>query len=205
MLIIHLDAPLVKSLSGEDVFYLRKDLNDLDSSEDFIFELGCLKFLKRKLILISERYMKISSDSIGDSVFVIIPFKSSFWPHSFSYLLYSIEFLFYDLYSKEMNQNAKGKIEDRVRISCQTYSKFISRLVETSSSTIEFKYRWICESSIGFTLLCNYMMAYYFLSWLEFRTKKCHLDCPMQIILPFDLVTSHEAAYKFLSTLTGLN
>ena len=201
-MIVHLDAPVVKSLSGDDVFYLRKDIKE-SYSDDFIFELGSLKYLKRKVIIISETYMEPSSDNFSDYLFIFVPLKSSLWMHSFSYLLYSIEFLFYAIYSKEMNQNAKGKIEDRVRVSARTFSKFISRLVLESKNG--FKYSWVCESSIGLNLLINYIMSYYFLSWIEFRTTKFHLDCPMQTILPFDLVTSHETAYQFLSTLTGFN
>jgi hypothetical protein len=182
------------------VFYLGNSDSER-SDEENILKLGDLNCIRRKIILISEIAFKIP-DFLSDSVFIFIPPKSSMWRHNFTLLLYSVEFLFYDHYSKsKLRSDHKGKIENYTRISAQTYLKFMSQLIESYFSTS--KYSWILECPIGRMLLNNYIMSYYFLSWVEYNQKNTHLECPISKLFPLELISSHDVVYKFLESLTG--
>lgn len=144
------------------------------------------------------------TDSLNDSIFVFLPLKSNFWSHNPTLLLYSIEFLLYDFNSrKNQRLSQKGKIENIIRIQAQTYLKFLSKLITPIIENENYKYKWISECHIGRMLLCNYLMSYYFLSWLEFQQKGMHLDNPIKHILPLELVMANFRVYEFLKTLTG--
>lgn len=190
----------MRSLSGDDVFFLGNSGSE-HSEDENILKLGDLNFIRRKIILISENVFKIP-DSVNESIFTFIPFKSSTWTHNPTLLLCSIEFLLYDHYSKSKNQGEhKGKIENYTRIGAQTYLKFISKLIDSAFSTS--KYNWVLECPIGRMLLNNYIMSYYFLSWIESNQNHTHLECPISNLLPLDLITAHKSVYRFLESLTG--
>jgi hypothetical protein len=201
-LLLHIDAPVCKSLLGEDIFYF-DNLNPQDSESDKVFSLKELSIVNRKIIIISENAMQVTNFS-NDSIFVFLPLKSSFWMHNPILSLYSIEFLLYDFYkrkSKKLSQ--KGKIENIIRIQAQTYLKFLSKIISSAFESVNCKYKWINECPIGRMLLSNYLMYYYFLSWLEFERKGTYLDIPIKHILPQELITANFRIYEFLKTMTG--
>ena len=166
-----------------------------------------MRVAKRNIVLISESYFQLSDFSIG-SIFVFVPFKSVFWTHNPILLLYSTEFLFYDLYTKctdNNNNDRKGKIENIIRVHSQIYLKFLSEIIVASFETEKSKYLWMLNCPIGRLLLFNYLMSYFFLSWQEFKWKSISLTCPNQNLLPQRLDTIHFEVYKFLESLTGIS
>lgn len=202
MLLLHIDAPVCRSLLGEDIFYFDNP-NAQYSESDKIFSLTDLNITKRKVIIISENIMKLAEFS-NESIFVFLPLKSSFWSHNPILLLYSIEFLLYDFYSRKIKKsNRKRKIENIIRIQAQTFLKFLSPLISSAVERENYKYKWINECPIGRMLLSNYLMSYYFLSWIEFEQKGTHLDIPIKHILPQELIIANNQVYEFLKKLTG--
>ena len=144
------------------------------------------------------------TDFLNDSIFVFLPLKSNFWSHNPTLLLYSIEFLLYDFNSRKNKRSSqKGKIENIIRIQAQTYLKFLSKSITQVIENENYKYKWINECPISRMFLCNYLMSYYFLSWLEFEQKGIHLDLPIKQILPQELVMANLRVYAFLKKLTG--
>ena len=159
-----------------------------------------LSLVKRKLIVISENYL-ILPDLLSETIFVIVPLKSAFWT---TILLYSVEFLFYDLYSKSNSKGHRiGKIENVIRIHSQLYHKKLTDIIAPFFDAENTRYKWIMDCQMGRMLLFNYLMAYFFLSWLEFKSKNLHLNCPIQKLLPREIFTAHNLVYDFLETLTG--
>lgn len=202
MVLLHIDAPVCRSLLGEEIFYFDNP-NAQDSESDKIFSLKDLNITKRKFIIISEKMMQLT-DFSNDCIFVFLPLKSSFWSHNPILLLYSIEFLLFDFHSRRNKKsNQKGKIENIIRIQAQTFLKFLSPLIYSSVERENYKYKWIHECPIGRMLLSNYIMSYYFLSWLEFEQKGTHLDIPIKNILPQELIIANIQVYEFLKKLTG--
>lgn len=147
--------------------------------------------------------MKLN-DILSDSIFIFLPLKSSFWPHNPILLLYSIEFLLYEFFSrKSRNSNHKGKIENIIRIQAQTYFKFLLKLIFPVIENENYKYKWISECPLSRMFLFNYLMSYYFLSWIEYEKKGVHLDIPIEQILPHEIVLANLRVYEFLKSLTG--
>lgn len=205
-MLLHIDTPVRKDLSGIDIFYF--DCSDPQvSDDDKTFSISDLKVAKRKIFLISESNFQLS-EFLTDSIFVLVPLNSAFWTHNPILLLYSTEFLFYDFYSKctgTNNTDRREKIEQIIRVHSQIYLKFLSDIVVSSFETEKSKYLWILDCPISRMLLFNYLMSYYFLSWQEFKRKSIHLKCPNQNLLPQKLDTIHLEVYKFLESLTGIS
>lgn len=193
----------MRSLSGDDVFYLGNSESERSNDDETILRLSDLNCVRRKIIFISENPFHIP-DLTNESVFIFVPMKSSIWSNNPTLLLYSVEFLFFDYYSKSPKKDDhKGKIENYTRISAQRYLKFVSQLIEVTFSNSTTKHSWILECPIGRMLLHNYIMSYYFLSWMELNQKNIHLESPISKLLPLDLITAHKSVYKFLESLTG--
>lgn len=191
-----------RSLDNEDVFYF--DNSEAQNSEaDKIFSLHDLKILKRKVIILTENAMKLP-DFLSENIFVFLPLNSSFWPHNQSLLFYSIEFLLYDFSARKFKKSdLKGRIENIVRIQAQRYLKFLSQLISPFLENATFKYKWVMECPIGRMMLYNYLMSYFFLSWIEFEQKGIHLDIPIKKQLPQELLMVNLRVYEFLTELTG--
>lgn len=205
-MLLHIDTPTRKTLSGDTIFYF-DNADPQVSDDDKTLSISDLKITKRNIILISESYFQIS-ELLIESVFIFVPFNSAFWTHNPTLLLYSTEFLFYEFYTKtatKSDNDKRGKIENITRIHSQIYLKFLSGIVVSSFESEKSKYSWILNCPIGRLLLFNYLMSYYFLSWLEFKRKSIHLKCPIQTLLPQKLDTIHFEVYKFLESLTGIS
>lgn len=206
ILLLHIDTPTRKTLSGDTILYF-DNADPQVSDDDKTLSISDLRVAKRNIILISESYFQIS-ELIIDSVFIFVPFNSSFWTHNPILLLYSTEFLFYEFYIKiatKSNDDKRGKIENITRIHSQIYLKFFSEIVASSFESEKSKYSWILNCPIGRLLTFNYLMSYFFLGWLEFKRKSIHLKCPIQNLLPQKLDTIHLEVYKFLESLTGIS
>lgn len=201
-MLLHIDAPVRRSLLGDDIFYFDNS-DSQDSDVDKVLSLNDLNVVKRKVIIISENIMKLP-DILMNSTFIFLPLKSSFWPHNPTLLLYSIEFLLYDFYTRNIKKaSQKGRIENIVRIKAQIYFKFLSQLISPAIRNENFKYKWITECPIALMIFYNYLMSYYFLSWLEFEQKGIHLDIPIENLLPEEIMIANFRIYEFLKTMTG--
>ena len=199
MILLHIDAKIRKSLIGEDVFYFESQ----SCADDCVFSFKDLNLIRRKIILISDNFLELP-DYLSDSVFVFVPFKSYFWRHNFTLLLYSIEFVFLEYYSSTRSgTKINGKLENIIRIQSQTYLKFMKQCIAPSLQSAESRCHWLIECPMGCMLLFNYLMSYFFLSWIEFKKSKIHMKCPIERLFPQNINLMHETIYNFLESLTG--
>lgn len=202
MILLHIEAQIRKSLIGEDVFYFDSN-NSKNYADDCVFSFKDINFMRRKIVLISNNILELP-DYLSDSVFVFVPFKSCYWRYDFTLLLYSVEFLLLEFFSNNnYGLEFKGKLENVIRVRSQTYLKFVKQCVLPFLQTSESRCRWLIECPIGCMLLLNYLMSYFFLSWIEFKKTKMHMKCPIERLFPQNIITMHEFIYNFLKTLTG--